>query len=1793
MSTKSTIWRGISFIMSFIMFFSLFSDIAFTPLKVNAQNNYTSFTDGDVILTGDTVLFNQETNVGNTTFTANVVYTLTQIAYDSTLEKYVEVDEYVADAMYAFKYLDAESVEKYLTVVDGNSTSLLMTEISDGIVYRESNTDFEIHENLIGVKVKVADSVNLSGKYVQYGTDQKILITKVFTLDVTQYNETEEGWMFISTENEFLCIPGTNEKTAIGFTITGGNGSENNPYALEVIYEKESHSIIKSEMINGDVAFKVDDVEVSTAKEDDTVTIEIEPNIGYELNYILASKTCYNEPTTIINEINDIISLMGNNVYYKNGIASSTTPFIKKGQAEDTLEDSFDLYYETQDDPDYQWYQNNAYFGFNKNNAADGMYEVEYIYGDKRTLKFTVYNNTIISIIVKNCGNFNGIYILPEERVELTQTQTGSYTFTQPNENVIVYAGFIDCGIILDAGEGLMNLDEDGVCVKKKFSLTELKNSWDDIYDNTVREGYDFLGWYDNENQEFTYDKLSSLDSVTKTITLHAKWTPGEFLINIPLLENGTITATNGVTITDGGEIKAKYGDTVTITVEPKKGYSFNENSLKVIKGESEPENAPVSFNEVKDFIKEKCIDAGIDKADVIFVNAASVMENVPPKKAAGYVCSKDANNDTWTFTKTDTGIVSIYYGLGASEYEQDYLEGGKWIYFWHFGTKYLFMDASKVYPTLTKIGTNPLQYTFTMPTDDATIEAAFEEKTYTVDYVINEGQKGTNSPESYKISSNTFSIPMPTYNGTTYAFNGWKVYNYGDAEPDLNQLDANKCIATNIMDYSVKKGTTGNLVFEEMYTDVSTLDDVDLKTDLYSELDGVVTSYFYGVAIKEYADTEDPIFVREELKINRADVNNANEVSNDIKSAAGTLFTGVDASDIEVKYINMNITKYTTKSDGTKLPDEVVSDIGGVFEICIPFVSLGYTNVPTSFGIIREHGTGTGKRTDVFKRITERVTAMEDMVDATFYVDTTNNNLCIYTRYFSTYAIVGTSETIYQVTLDVNEGNALSKTLYNVVSGGTLSLPTPTRSSYTFDGWYTLATGGTKITSTTPITKDMTLYAHWTANGGGDNPGPTYYTITFNSNGGSAVASQSVISGGKATKPADPTKEGFTFDGWYSDTGLTTEYNFNDSVYSSKTLYAKWKEIIIITTYTVTFDSNGGSTIASQSIVSGNKATKPDDPTKEGFTFDGWYSDAELTAKFDFNTAITKNTTLYAKWNEVSSPSENTVYTVTFDSNGGNSVSSQTVVSGNKATKPDDPTNDNLVFIGWFVNPTLDNIINEETLEYNTFDFNTPINEDITLKALWLARLTVNASAGGQIAVVDSENALEFSDEYPYQSSITNAVIGIYDTFVVGAKADKGYKFVKWQKKIGEDQYEDYSTDAVFTVTITDFLNLVAVFEESTEISTDIEHPTLYLKANVTNKAKNNTTVVKLSWKKIKDAESFEIYGAPASEKDALVKVETLKKNKLSYTMKDLEWGKEYVYLVKAIGADGTVLMESLPVYFVTGMTFESNAKSISAKSIKVRMGETAQIQPTVKPKDKGKPVFGENYTSLCRYFSSNPDIAEVDKNGLVTAKAVGKVTIFIYAPNGVLKKVTANCESPLLFLKASVKENAKDKTSKVVLNWTTAKGATEYNIYGAEYGVALEKIATVKKNQKSYTISDLEWGKEYGYIVKAVNADGTEFWESTFIHFVAGSDTQTNAKNVKASNMTLTVGSTDKIVPTMVGQDSSKTAISGFTYFSLQPNVVTVDEDGTVNAVAKGKATVYIFAPNGVKKSIKITVK
>ena len=185
-------------------------------------------------------------------------------------------------------------------------------------------------------------------------------------------------------------------------------------------------------------------------------------------------------------------------------------------------------------------------------------------------------------------------------------------------------------------------------------------------------------------------------------------------------------------------------------------------------------------------------------------------------------------------------------------------------------------------------------------------------------------------------------------------------------------------------------------------------------------------------------------------------------------------------------------------------------------------------------------------------------------------------------------------------------------------------------KTGYTFAGWNTAAEGsGTDHAVGSTFTMgvaDVTLYAKWATN---------TYTVTFNSQGGSTVSSQTVEHGGKITKPTNPTRTGYTFAGWYRESGCTTPWNFaTDTVTSNVTLYAKWAT----NTYTVTFDKNGGDTEADPKTKAathgGTVGTLPTEPTRTDYTFASWNTEAggggtEFTAV----TAVTADITVYAQW--------------------------------------------------------------------------------------------------------------------------------------------------------------------------------------------------------------------------------------------------------------------------------------------------------------------------------------------------------------------------------------------------------------------------------------------------------------------------------------------------------------------------------------------------------------------------------
>lgn len=192
------------------------------------------------------------------------------------------------------------------------------------------------------------------------------------------------------------------------------------------------------------------------------------------------------------------------------------------------------------------------------------------------------------------------------------------------------------------------------------------------------------------------------------------------------------------------------------------------------------------------------------------------------------------------------------------------------------------------------------------------------------------------------------------------------------------------------------------------------------------------------------------------------------------------------------------------------------------------------------------------------------------------------------------------------------------------------LVLPTVAKMGYTFEGWFlddgtydTLVTEKYDLSQVESHT--LSLIAKW-----------EYITFdyTFNTHGGTSLPNMTVGYLQTIFEFGVTTKDGYTFEGWYLDEDLTQTYAIGEGkIYDDQTFHAKWLPIL----YTMTFDTHGGSSVPPISrTVEMSSIQRPDDPTKDGYTFAGWYLDEELTESYTFDLPINRDVTLHAKWEEI-----------------------------------------------------------------------------------------------------------------------------------------------------------------------------------------------------------------------------------------------------------------------------------------------------------------------------------------------------------------------------------------------------------------------------------------------------------------------------------------------------------------------------------------------------------------------------
>lgn len=273
-------------------------------------------------------------------------------------------------------------------------------------------------------------------------------------------------------------------------------------------------------------------------------------------------------------------------------------------------------------------------------------------------------------------------------------------------------------------------------------------------------------------------------------------------------------------------------------------------------------------------------------------------------------------------------------------------------------------------------------------------------------------------------------------------------------------------------------------------------------------------------------------------------------------------------------------------------------------------------------------------------------------------------------------------------------------RTSEQVADGEALSRRVPDAPrGYAFEGWFADAAHTRPYDLSRPVTADLTLYADWRL--------LDEVTVAYDCQDGAAPGRVTYYAGETPVPPADPRREDRVFLGWYTDQRCTRPWT-PGPLSGDLTIYADWdwapKEL------PVSFDSQGGTAVRAQTVLEGKAAERPEDPEREGYAFDGWFTGPECWSYqlWDFQDPVTAGLTLYAGWtrNEYTVEFVNSVPTGEFTSED-TLWRTVTVAHGDPVAEPSRPSSLYL-FGGWKDGSRL-------------WDFRWPVTEDLQLKTEWM----------------------------------------------------------------------------------------------------------------------------------------------------------------------------------------------------------------------------------------------------------------------------------------------------------------------------------------------------------------------------------------------------------------------------------------------------------------------------------------
>lgn len=374
------------------------------------------------------------------------------------------------------------------------------------------------------------------------------------------------------------------------------------------------------------------------------------------------------------------------------------------------------------------------------------------------------------------------------------------------------------------------------------------------------------------------------------------------------------------------------------------------------------------------------------------------------------------------------------------------------------------------------------------------------------------------------------------------------------------------------------------------------------------------------------------------------------------------------------------------------------------------------------------------------------------------------DNNLILYAKYSSN------QQTKITVSFNANGGTVSPLSKKVTIGKNYGELPQPQWSGHDFEGWYTEQNGGTKVESTTTVSKTNahTLYAHWV-----ESDPSSKVTVSFNANGGSVTPSTKEVTVGQAYGDLpQPQWSGQDFEGWYTEQtgGTKVESTTIVSIAAGHTLYAHWKESIPGSKITVSFNANGGSvSTTSKEVTVGQEYGKLPQPQRDGYDFEGWFTEQTGGTIVTVSTIVSSATkhTLYAHWKERKPGDEkkesHTVIYYSMD----REYYRESVIHGDTVTFPDAPADN---FIGWYDESN------------NLWDETMPVLRNLELEAHFLRGTTSGNSGSGLDPALIIENQVNLymvkGQKYNFTSDTTwtsnnTDVIKVNNKYKVEAKGE------------------------------------------------------------------------------------------------------------------------------------------------------------------------------------------------------------------------------------------------------------------------------------------------------------------------------------------------------------------------------------------------------------------------------------